>query len=74
MLLELELMLGLDSPPALQQQRLALQVRQLKERFKTATTIKPAERLLDWCALPGVCESTDRQRAERIFAKCARSA
>jgi hypothetical protein len=77
MLLELELVLGLDSPPALQSQRLALQVKQLKDRFKSAVTVtvdNACERLLAWCAMAGVCDAADRPRVERIFAKCARSA
>jgi hypothetical protein len=74
MLLELELALELDSPAPLAQQRLALQVRQLKDRFKTAAAaISPGDRLLEWCATAGVCDPGDRQRAERIFAKSARA-
>ncbi len=72
MLVELELMLGLDSPPDFQAQRLALQVRQLKERFNSAATTAaptPVERLLGWCSSPGVADATDRQRSARIFAK-----
>ena len=71
-LLELELVLGLDSPAAFQAQRLALQVKQLKERFSSAVTITAetaGERLLAWCALPGVADALDHQRSERIFAK-----
>jgi hypothetical protein len=77
MLLELELVLGLDSPAALQSQRLALQVKQLKDRFKSAVSVTAetaGERLLAWCAMPGVCDAADRARVERIFAKCAKSA
>ena len=75
MLLELELVLGLDSPPALQSQRLALQVKQLKDRFKTGgmTAENAGDRLVAWCAMPGVCDPADRPRVERIFAKCAKS-
>jgi hypothetical protein len=71
-LLELELVLGLDSPVAFQAQRLALQVKQLKERFRSAVTVTAdtaGERLLAWCALPGVADALDRQRSERIFAR-----
>ena len=71
-LLELELALGLESPGAFQAHRLALQVKQLKERFSsavTAATDTASERLLAWCALPGVADASDRQRSERIFAK-----
>lgn len=67
-LLELELTLGLDSPKELQAERLALQVRQLKERFKTGTTTPETagERYAQWCAMPGVVDATDRTRIERI--------
>ncbi|MBI2317157.1 MAG: DUF349 domain-containing protein [Betaproteobacteria bacterium] len=72
-LLELELLLGLDSPAELHRQRLALQVKQLRARFKSA---QPAtggegagERLLAWCAQPGVADAPDRGRCERIFAR-----
>lgn len=73
-LLELELSLGLESPPEFQQQRLALQVKQLKERFSSAAsagagTVTAGERLLAWCAQAGVTDTLDRQRCERIFAK-----
>ncbi|MBP8297710.1 MAG: hypothetical protein KAX84_16475, partial [Burkholderiales bacterium] len=67
-----ELALGLESPAAFQAQRLALQVRQLKERFSSAaaTSAETAgERLLAWCALPGVADPQDRQRSERILGK-----
>ncbi|MFH1043619.1 MAG: DUF349 domain-containing protein [Pseudomonadota bacterium] len=71
-LLELELLLGLEIAPEFQSQRLALQVRKLKERFSSAVTIgavAAGERLLAWCALPGVADALDRQRCERILAK-----
>ena len=71
-LVELELSLGLDSPAEFQAQRLALQVNQLKERFRgsaTTGTDTPDERLLGWCARPGVSSALDRQRCERIFSE-----
>ena len=71
-LLELELLLGMDSPPAFQQQRLALQVKKLKERFSSAASagaLSAAERLLAWCAHSGVADALDRQRSERILAR-----
>jgi hypothetical protein len=74
-LLELELLLGLDTPPAFKDQRLALQVKLLKDRFKSAATVTPenaGERILAWCAASGVADSTDRQRIERIFARAGR--
>jgi len=69
-LLELEMALGLESPADLQTQRLALQVRQLRDRFQSAGTANantPAERLVGWCAEPGVADARDRDRMQRIF-------
>jgi DNA repair protein SbcC/Rad50 len=69
-LLELEMALGLDSPAEFQAQRLALQVRQLRDRFQssgTASAASPADRLVAWCATPGVADARDRARAERVF-------
>jgi hypothetical protein len=71
-LLELELLLGLESPPEFQPQRLALQVKQLRDRFQSARTtgaVTAGERLLAWCAQPGVADALDRQRCERILSK-----
>ncbi len=71
-LLELELLLRLESPPEFQPQRLALQVKQLRDRFQSARTpdaVTAGERLLAWCAQPGVADALDRQRCERIFPK-----
>ena len=71
-LLELELQLGLESPPEFQPQRLALQVKQLKARFSSAAgsgAATAAERLLAWCAQPGVADAGTRGRCARIFAK-----
>jgi len=64
------LLLGMDSPPEFQQQRLALQVRKLKERFSSSASSGPLtapERLVAWCALAGVADALDRQRCERIL-------
>jgi exonuclease SbcC len=69
-LLELEISLGLDSPDELRAQRLALQVNQLKQRFQNAATpgAGPAgERLLAWCAEPGIADARDRERLQRVF-------
>ena len=74
-LLELETALKLDSPAELQAYRLALQVKQLKERFSSAAaggTKTPPELLLAWCSQPGVANARDRQRCERIFAAMAK--
>jgi len=70
-LIALELSLGLDSPAEVQAQRLALQVMQLKDRFKgtTAAAESAGEQLLGWCARPGVAGEPDRQRCERIFSR-----
>ncbi len=70
-LLELEMALKLDTPADLQAYRLALQVKQLKERFSSAASggVKtPPDLLLSWCAQPGVADARDRQRCERIVA------
>ena len=69
-LLELEISLGLESPAELQAQRLALQVKQLKRRFQDAATpgTGPAgERLVAWCAEPGIADAQDRKRCDRVF-------
>ena len=74
-LLELEMSLGLESPAELQAQRLALRVNQLKRRFQDAATpgAGPAgERLLAWCAEPGIADAQDRKRCERVFAAVAK--
>ena len=65
-LLELEIALGLESPAELQAQRLALQVKQLRQRFQSAATAgagTAGERLLAWCAEPGNCR---RARPEAL--------
>ena len=75
-LVEIELLLGLDSPAELQQYRLALQVKQLKERFKggaTAGSSSPGELLLAWCTQSGVCGALDQQRRERIVSQLAKT-
>ena len=71
-LLELELLLGMDSPPEFQPRRLALQVKQLKERFSSgasAGAVTAAERLVAWCAQAGVADALDRQRCEKILSR-----
>ena len=74
-LLELELLLGLETPADLRAQRLALQVKRLRDRFKdTPATGSTAaeEHLLAWCARPGVADDRDRQRCARIIASLER--
>ena len=69
-LLELEMALGLESPAEFQPQRLALQVKLLKERFgggAAAGAGAAADRLLAWCAQPGVADARDRERRDRVF-------
>jgi Domain of Unknown Function (DUF349) len=76
-LLELELMLGIPSPADLQAQRLAVQVKELRDRFKRTTSGGAAsgpDLLLKWCSLPGVAEPRDRQRCEKIIAGLERRA
>lgn len=74
-LLALELLLGLDTPPELQAERLALQVKQLRDRFQNSVSTAaqdPGERLCDLCAQPGVFEPRDRARLQRVFAAMGR--
>jgi Domain of Unknown Function (DUF349) len=74
-LLELELTLGMESPADLQPQRLAVQVKHLRDRFKRTASggAGSAEQvLLEWCALSGVTDARDRQRCERIVASLGR--
>jgi hypothetical protein len=67
-LLELELMLGIPSPPDLQPQRLAVQVKQLRSRFKrdAAGADSAQELLVNWCSLPGRVDERDRKRCDAI--------
>jgi hypothetical protein len=68
-LLELEMAFGLESPADLQPQRLALQVQMLKERFGGgAAALSASDRLLAWCAQPGVVDGRDGERRDRLFA------
>lgn len=74
-LLELELMLGMDSPADLQPQRLAVQVKHLRDRFKRTASSgagSGVQVLLEWCGLPGVADARDLQRVERIVARLGR--
>jgi Domain of Unknown Function (DUF349) len=72
-LLELELMLGLESPRELQAERRAIQVRQLRDRFKGADSAAAADGILiEWCACPGVVDERDRARCDQIIAAIER--
>jgi hypothetical protein len=74
-LLELELQLGLPSPPDLQAQRMAVQVKHLRDRFKRSTSGghgSADQLLLEWCTLPGTADARDRQRCEKIVAAIER--
>jgi hypothetical protein len=67
-LLELELALGLPSPADLNRERLAVQVRQLRGRFKSESGAgSAAEILLRWCTTPGVADARDRSRCQKII-------
>lgn len=75
-LLEIELTLGIASPPDLQKERLAVQVRQLRDRFKRTAPGDPGgavQLLLQWCELSGVAETRDSQRCETIIARLDRT-
>jgi exonuclease SbcC len=75
LLLELEMQLGLECPPELAARRLALQVKKLRDRFQSAATTgtnTTGERLLAWCAQPGVTDPRDRQRRDRVFSAIER--
>jgi len=75
-LLELELAIGLETPKELQAERLALQMKKLKDRFKRGATDESkaaGELLLAWCSEPGIASELDRQRAEVAFRKIERS-
>ena len=74
-LLLLETALALESPPELQAQRLALQVRQLKERFSGGATMAPEtlnDRVLAWFATPGVTDEGDWKRCTEVLAALAK--
>ncbi len=68
-LLQLELMLSIDSPADLQQERRALQLKQLRDRFKrddSGSRGAADQILVDWCARAGVADERDPARCERI--------
>jgi hypothetical protein len=74
-LLVLETALGLESPQEFAAQRLALQVRQLKERFSGGTASVPEtlnDRVLAWFATPGVTDEGDRRRCDAVLAALAK--
>lgn len=72
LLLDVEMQLGLPVPPDLQALRLALQVKKLRERFKSESSAgapTPAAGFIAWCAAPGVADGRDRERVTRALAK-----
>lgn len=72
LLLDLEMALGLETPPEYQAQRLQLQVARLRERFQSAAASGAGsneERVIAWASQPGVADARDRGRFERILAK-----
>jgi hypothetical protein len=76
MLLELELLFSLECPVEFQAQRRALQLKRLRERFQgpaTSGANTAGERLIAWCAQPGVADASDRQRCERVFSAMERA-
>ncbi len=45
-------------------------MKQLRQRFQSAATAgggTAGERLLAWCAEPGIADASDRKRCERVF-------
>ena len=75
-LLELESILGVESPAEFQAARLAQQVKRLRDRFSSAATGSAgtaSDLLLAWCASSGVADARDRQRCERIMSAIARA-
>lgn len=71
LLIELEMLAGLESPADVYPQRLRLQVQKLKARFSGAASDAAndtGERLLAWCVQPGVVTAADRQRVEAVVA------
>lgn len=75
MLLALEMLLGLESPPELKAERLALQIKQLRDRFQGAASGpgSAGDRLVAWCAQSGVLDPSDRGRCERVFTAVERA-
>jgi exonuclease SbcC len=74
-LLDLEMQLGLEIPPELQQQRLALQVKKLRDRFQSAASASansPGEKLVAWCATAGMAAERERERVQRVVGAVGR--
>jgi hypothetical protein len=68
-------MLGIPSPADLQKERLAVQVRELRDRFKRTASggaVSAADLLLKWAGLPGTADVRDRQRSAAVVAKLER--
>lgn len=74
-LLELELLLHLDTPADLQAQRMAVQVKRLRGRFKgqAAGSESAEDFLLSWCSEPGVADERDWPRIAKAAALVRRA-
>jgi uncharacterized protein DUF349 len=74
LLIELELLLGIPTPPDLQQHRLAVQVKQIRDRLKRSSSDADSAQqlLLRWCALPGAADARDRTRLDAIVGRLQR--
>ncbi len=67
-LLAVEVMLGIDSPPALSRERLQLQVEVLKLSLKEGReAVSPAEQVRQLCALPAATDAEAAARMARIL-------
>ena len=66
-LLEVEIALGLDSPPELARQRMQLQVALLQSSLKAgAATLSPQQQLLRLCALPALADQPTLARVHLV--------
>ena len=73
-LLRLEILAGVDSPPHLMRERLALQVEvlqsSLKEGHKQAAPQTRFKQLAQLCALPALTDAQVNERIEHLFRTC----
>ena len=71
-ILQLEILCGIDSPPALARQRLQLQVEVLAAKLKNGDPALAAPAyLLALCGLPAACDREAGARLGRLLAQCA---